>query len=96
MARPRNPKTEDAPTVSSASSTDAGVRSGGPADPRAFGFVKAAYSVREALELLSIGRTSLYAAVRRGELRRVKFGKRTLFCATDLAAFLTHLQARDR
>jgi len=56
-------------------------------DPRAFGFVKAAYAVGETLELLSIGRTSLYAAVKRGELTSVKFGKKTLFYAIDLAAF---------
>src|SRR5215831_19134037 len=53
---------------------------------------KAAYGVRETIELLSIGRTSLYAAVRRGELRPVKFGKKTLFYAIDLAAFLTRLK----
>jgi len=53
-------------------------------DPRTFGLVKAAYGVRETLELLSIGRTSLYAAVKRGELTPVKFGKKTLFCASDL------------
>jgi excisionase family DNA binding protein len=57
-------------------------------DPRAFGLLKVTYGV----ELLSIGRTSLYAAVRRGELTPVKFGKKTLFYATDLAAFLTKLR----
>jgi excisionase family DNA binding protein len=62
-------------------------------DPRAFGLMKAAYSVREAVQLLSVGRTSLYAAVRRGELRSIKLGRRTLFCAPDLAAFLTRLRA---
>src|SRR5215831_18322871 len=61
-------------------------------DPRTFGLVKVAYGVGETLELLSIGRTSLYAAVRRGELTPVKFGKKTLFYATDLAAFLTKLR----
>jgi excisionase family DNA binding protein len=61
-------------------------------DPRAFGLVKAAYGVRETLELLSVGRTSLYAAVKRGELTPIKFGKKTLFCATDLAAFLTRMK----
>jgi excisionase family DNA binding protein len=61
-------------------------------DPREFGLVKAAYAVGETLDLLSIGRSSLYAAVKRGELRRVKFGKRTLFYATDLAMFLTRLR----
>jgi excisionase family DNA binding protein len=62
-------------------------------DPRTFGLVKATYSVREVAELLSIGRTSLYAAVRRGELQRIKLGKRTLFCATDLTAFLARLRS---
>jgi excisionase family DNA binding protein len=65
---------------------------GGTIDPRAFGLVKAAYSVPETVELLSIGRTSLYAAVRRGELKRIKFGRRTLFSAADLATFLMGLQ----
>ena len=64
----------------------------GPADPRAFGLVKAAYSVAETLELLSLGRTSFYEAVKRGELRLVKFGKKTLVYSTDIAAFLSRLQ----
>ena len=63
-----------------------------PIDPRAFGFTKAAYAVGETLELLSIGRTSLYQAVKRGELRLVKFRKKTLVYATDIAAFLSRLQ----
>ena len=61
-------------------------------DPRAFGFAKAAYAVSETLDLLSIGRTSLYAAVKRGDLKRVKFGKKTLSYAADLAAFLIRLR----
>src|SRR5450755_4313789 len=66
--------------------------SGDPIDPRAFGLAKAAYSVGETLDLLSIGRTSLYAAVKRGDLKCVKFGKKTLFYAADLASFLTRLR----
>ena len=61
-------------------------------DPRAFGLTKAAYAVGETLDLLSIGRTSLYAAVKRGDLKRVKFGKKTLFYAADLVSFLTRLK----
>jgi hypothetical protein len=60
-------------------------------DPRAFGLVKAAYSVSATLDILSIGRTSLYAAVNRGDLHPVKFGRKTLFYAADLAAFLDKL-----
>jgi excisionase family DNA binding protein len=62
-----------------------------PIDPHAFGLVKAAYTVNATLELLSIGRTSLYAAVKRGDLHPVKFGRKTLFYAADLAAFLAKL-----
>jgi hypothetical protein len=66
-------------------------------DPRALGLVKAAYIVGETLEILSIGRTSLYDLVKRGELRPAKLGKKTLFLANDLAAFLTRLSgATDR
>jgi excisionase family DNA binding protein len=65
-----------------------------PVDPRAFGLTKAAYTVGETLNLLSIGRTSLYAAVKQGHLHPVKFGRKTLFYATDLAAFLKMLKER--
>ena len=47
--------------------------------------------MRETLDVLSIGRTSLYAAVKRGELKPIKFGKKTLFLAADLAAFIARL-----
>ena len=41
-------------------------------DPRAFGLGKVAYGVGATLELLSIWRTLLHAAVKRGELTPVK------------------------
>ena len=66
-----------------------------PIDPAALGFTKVAYAVDETLELLSIGRTALYASVKRGDLKRVKFGKKTLFYAADLAAFLTRLRQQS-
>jgi len=91
MAPPRtsrdNVSTNDA--VSSVGNTDT---RDDPIDPRAFGLAKVAYAVGETLDLLSIGRTSLYAAVKRGDLKRVKFGKKTLFYAADLAAFLSRLR----
>jgi hypothetical protein len=68
----------------------------GPPDPRTFGLLKAAYSVNETLELLSIGRTSLYEAVNRGDLKIVKFGNKTLVYAPDLVAFLTLLKGGER
>ena len=65
---------------------------GPPIDPRAFGLVKAAYSVNETLTLLSIGRTSLYKLVARGDLKTAKFGKKTLIFACDIATLLSKLR----
>ena len=65
------------------------------ADPRVFGLTKATYTVRETLDQLSIGRTSLYAAIKRGDLRMVKFGDKSLFRANDLAEFLSKLAPAD-
>ena len=85
MAHPRRSREQDSTRCDKDKSAD-------PIDPRAFGLAKAAYAVGETLELLSIGRTSLYAAVKRGDLKCVKFGKKTLFYAADLASFLTRLR----
>jgi hypothetical protein len=91
MAHPR--KSREHASTNGAASEDRSDNNAnaGPIDPRAFGLAKAAYAVGETLDLLSIGRTSLYAAVKRGDLKRVKFGKKTLFYAADLASFLTKL-----
>ena len=85
MAQPRRSREQDSTRCDNDTSAD-------PIDPRAFGLAKAAYAVGETLDLLSIGRTSLYAAVKRGDLKCVKFGKKTLFYAADLASFLTRLR----
>jgi excisionase family DNA binding protein len=63
-------------------------------DPRAFGLVRAAYSVKETLDLLSIGRTTFYGLVDRGDLKITKLGRKSLIYATDIAAFLTRLRGR--
>jgi excisionase family DNA binding protein len=52
-----------------------------------------AYSVTEACEAARIGRTSLYEAIRTGELRAVKRAKRTLILADDLCRWLQGLPA---
>jgi hypothetical protein len=62
MAHPRKSRECDATRCDKDTEAD-------PIDPRAFGLAKAAYAVGETLDLLSIGRTSLYAAVKRGDLR---------------------------
>lgn len=61
--------------------------------PEEFGLHKAAYGVSELLEIMPFGRTALYAEVRAGRLKATKLGKKTLFLAPDIAAFLSALPA---
>jgi excisionase family DNA binding protein len=61
-------------------------------DPRAFGLFKAAYSVKETLQVLSIGRTTFYALVDRGEITISKLGKKSLVYVTDIVALLIRLR----
>lgn len=65
-------------------------------DPRVFGLVKAAYSVRDTINLLSIGRTTFYALVGQGDLKITKLGKKSLVYATDIAALLTKLRSTEQ
>ncbi len=92
MAHPRKSREHDSTNGAVSEERSDKDTSVDPIDPRAFGLAKAAYAVGETLDLLSIGRTSLYAAVKRGDLKSVKFGKKTLFYASDLASFLTRLR----
>jgi excisionase family DNA binding protein len=92
MAYPGKQRDHDSANGSVSGSCSGKDTSTDPIDPRAFGLVKAAYAVGETLDLLSIGRTSLYAAVKRGDLKHVKYGKKTLFYAADLAEFLARLR----
>jgi excisionase family DNA binding protein len=55
-----------------------------------------AYSIAEACKLTSIGRTTIYAAIKAGELRTHKIGRRTLISANDLACwFDSNLVVRE-
>lgn len=92
MAHPGKQRDHDSANGAASGNYSSNRTSADPIDPRAFGLTKAAYAVGETLDLLSIGRTSLYAAVKRGDLKHVKFGKKTLFYAADIAAFLAKLQ----
>lgn len=55
-----------------------------------------AYSVSEACAAARAGRTALYEAIRTGELRAVKRGRRTLILKDDLNWWLANLPAIER
>jgi hypothetical protein len=57
-------------------------------NPQTLNLTKAAYSVRELVELLPLGRNSIYEAVKAGNLKVTKFGKRTMFLAPHVVEFL--------
>ena len=52
-----------------------------------------AYSVADACRLAGIGKTTLYGAIKRGELTSRKVGRRTLIPAQALADWIENLPA---
>jgi excisionase family DNA binding protein len=53
--------------------------------------VPIAYTVKEACSISRIGKTTLYAAIRRGELVARKLGTKTLILEEDLRCWIEHL-----
>jgi excisionase family DNA binding protein len=45
-------------------------------------------SVEEAKQQLCLGTTAIYEFINAGELRRVKLGRKTVFLASDIQAFI--------
>jgi excisionase family DNA binding protein len=62
-----------------------GTRKAKPSPPRI------GYTIKEAAGVTGLGRTSLYLAVRRGELRVVKKGARTIILDRDLRRWMEGL-----
>jgi excisionase family DNA binding protein len=50
-----------------------------------------AYSISEACRLLSVGRTTIYRAIKSGQLKTCKIGRRTLVTAEALQLWLGNL-----
>lgn len=56
---------------------------------------KLVYSVNEAAELLSVGRTMVYDLIRDGRLRSLKVGHRRLIAREDLEAFVRSIRGAE-
>lgn len=50
-----------------------------------------AYSISQVLEMVPVGRTTLYHEISQGRLKAKKIGRRTLILAEDLERFIENL-----
>jgi excisionase family DNA binding protein len=55
-----------------------------------------AYTIAETMRAVRISRTAIYQAIKCGELRAVKRGRRTLILAEDLRTWLRNLPSMHR
>lgn len=56
---------------------------------------KTLLSVDEVAEATSLGRTTIFALMKRGDLRAIKVGKRTFVRPSDLKEFVDNCPARS-
>lgn len=54
--------------------------------------MRVSYSIEEVCLATGLGRTKIYEAINRGELRAKKHGKRTLVLKTDLDVFVSGME----
>jgi hypothetical protein len=54
-----------------------------------------AYSIPDAVAASGLGRTRLYSAIKTGDLRTRKFGRRTIILVDDLKSFLEALPTSE-
>ncbi len=50
-----------------------------------------AYTIPDAVTATGLGRTRIYDAIKAGQLRTRKFGRRTIILSDDLKSFLENL-----
>lgn len=55
---------------------------------------KLAYSVKEIRTLIGIGTATIYQAMAKGELRAMKYGKKTVILSADLQAWIDSWSSR--
>jgi excisionase family DNA binding protein len=61
--------------------------------PRDYGLQKAAYTVRETENLLSVSHTTIYELIKNNRLKATKLSSKTLILSTDIVDFLSSLEA---
>lgn len=54
-----------------------------------------AYPVTDAMQVAGVGKTTIFEAIKNGDLRARKLGKKTLILAVDLNAWLESLPVRE-
>jgi hypothetical protein len=59
-------------------------------------FAPRAYRISDVCKITRLGRTTIYAAIKSGDLIARKYGRATIVLADDLEAFLRSLQTTSR